>query len=52
MYMAQKGLIRWNTPKHRKQPRNTPNHLLYLFFTLNYFVYLLSQVEWGIKDVW
>ena len=54
-----KRLVRRNTPNHRKQLRNIPYHLIYLpfhmkpltlsIFTVDYFVYLLSQVELGIK---
>ena len=31
-FRKQKGLVRWNTPNYRKQPRNTPNHFIYLPF--------------------
>ena len=45
-------LITANNPKISKTtlfiyPFSTK--LFYLFFTLNYFIYLLSEVEWGAK---
>ena len=66
MYMARrsfrkKRLVRWNTRNNRKQSQSTkstpsfsPFHTksFTLFSNLNNFVYLLFQVEYGIKDVW